>query len=498
LPALAVLVATALAGTGCARNPVTGRPDAVLTTEQGEIEQGREAAKQVEEQLGFVDDPALQAYVDRLGQRLASQSPRSHLEHTFHVVRMKEPNAFALPGGHIYVSRGLMGLVNSESELAVVIGHEIGHVAARHSVTRQAASAPLAPVRILAGIGGAAASIVSPGIGRIVSGVGQLPGALALAAYSREQERDADRLGQTYAAAEGFDPEALARFMEALTREEALAGNDPTRQSFLQSHPNSPDRASDAIEFAETLTIAKTDPPPLSRPEFLAVLDGMPVNESASEGVFIEERFLHPDLGFGMAFPAGWETANAPSAVGAIQKDHLGQVVAEIVAEGTDPMEQALVFDREVRLSHTPQRLTIHGLPAARAECEIGSRSDRMRVLLTWIALDGRIYRISGVAAQRHFDPLLPTFVTTAGSFHALDAAERKAIHQDRLRIARARAGEDLAALGERTGNRWSVEQTAIANGLETDAEPGAGALVKIAVAEPYVPARRPAQTGTD
>jgi len=472
---------------GCARNPVTGRPEAVLTTEQGEIEQGNEAAAMVEEQMGFVDDPALQAYVDGLGQRLASQSPRAHLAHTFHVVRMKEPNAFALPGGHIYVSRGLLALVNSEDELANVIGHEIGHVAARHSVSRQAASAPLAPVRILAGLGGAAASIVSPGIGRIVSGVGQLPGALALAAYSRDQEREADRLGQQYAAAEGFDPEAMASFMNTLAREEELSGSDPNRQSFLQSHPNSPSRSADAIQYATELTIRKVSPPPLTRPRFLEKLVGLPLDQLASEGVFVDDtRFLHPELGFGVTFPAGWETANTPSAVGAIQKDQLGQVVVEIVAEGTDPMEQALLFDREIRLSGSPKRLTIAGLSAVRGECEVGGRGNRMRVEITWIASNERIYRISGVAAHRQFDSLRSTFTTTADSFHLLTGAERAEIRQDRLRVAIARPAEALADFGERTDNRWSVERTAIANELEVDAPLADGARLKISVAEPY------------
>jgi predicted Zn-dependent protease len=488
-----VLLATALA---CARNPVTGRPEAVLTTEQGEIEQGNEAAKIVEEQIGFVDDPALQAYVDALGQRLASQSPRAHLTHTFHVVQMKEPNAFALPGGHIYVSRGLLELANSEDELATVIGHEIGHVAARHSVSRQAASAPLAPVRILAGIGGAAASIVSPSIGRIVSGVGQLPGALALAAYSREQEREADRLGQQYAAAEGFDPEALASMMDALTRDEALAGNDPNRRSFLQSHPSSPERSSDAVAFAQALTVVPSQPPPLARPAFLQKLDGLPVGPAASEGVFIDGRFLHPDLGFGVTFPEGWETANTRNAVGAIQKDQLGQVVVEIVAEGTDPMEQALAFDREVRLADTPRRRTISGLQAAQAECELGGRRDRLRVLVTWIAHRGRIYRVSGVAAERHFGPLEPRFAAVAQSFHPLTDAERAEIHQDRLRIASAREGEQLEALGARTHNQWSVERTAVTNGIEVGTGLAAGQLVKIAVAEPYVARPHAASNG--
>lgn len=484
---LALLVLAVAAATGCARNPVTGRPDAVLTTEEGEIEQGNEAARMVAEQIGFIDDPELAAYVEALGQRIADHSPRASLAHTFQVVQMREPNAFALPGGHIYVSRGLLVLVNSEDELANVIGHEIGHVAARHSVTRQAANAPMIPVRILAGLGGAAASIVSPSIGRMVSGVGQLPGELALAAYSRDQEREADRLGQEFAAAAGFDPGGMASFMNTLAREEALSERGAGHPTFLASHPRSPERSDAAVSHARDVAPATGEPPPLSREAFLARLDGLAVGESAAEGVFVDNRFLHPVLGIGLSFPEGWKPLNTPTAVAAIQPNNLGQVVVEVVAEGTDPMEQALAFDREIPLIGSPERLEISGLGAVQAVVDVGARSERMRVLMTWILHDGRIYRISGGSSRRHFEPLRPTFVAAAASFHALTEAERKEILQDTLRIATVRRGEDLAALGERTKNRWSVEQTAVANDFEVETPLEPGSLIKIAVAEPYV-----------
>jgi len=494
---VALLVVGIGGATACARNPVTGRPDAVLTTEEGEIEQGNEAAKAVAEQIGFIDDPELAAYVEALGQRLAGHSPRAALAHTFQVVQMREPNAFALPGGHIYVSRGLLALVNSEDELANVIGHEIGHVAARHSVTRQAANAPMIPVRILAGLGGAAASIVSPSIGRMVSGVGQLPGELALAAYSRDQEREADRLGQDFAAAAGFDPSGMASFMNTLAREEALAEREAGYPTFLASHPRSPERSDAAVTRANDMSAAAGEPPPLSRAAFLARLDGLAVGESAAEGVFVENRFLHPILGIGLGFPEGWKPLNTPTAVAAIQPNNLGQVVVEVVAEGSDPMEQALAFDREIPLIGSPERIEISGLQAVQAVVDVGARSERMRVLMTWILHEGRIYRISGGSSRRHFEPLRPTFAATAGSFHGLTDAERKEIRQDTLRIATAKAGEDLAALTERTKNRWSVEQTAVANELEVEAPLEPGSLIKIAVAEPYVvkaPVEQPAK----
>ena len=491
-----LLGAMSLCG-GCARNPVTGRPEAVFTTEKGEIKQGQKAAREVERQMGTLDDPALQAYVNQLGQRLAAQSPRTQLNHEFLIVPMSEPNAFALPGGHVYVSRGLLAYVNSEDELANVIGHEIGHVAARHSVSRQTAQAPLIPVQIIAGLGGAAAGILSPQIGQMVSGVGQLPGALALAAYSRDQEREADRLGQQFAAEAGFDPMAMATFMDTLGREEALADQDADRRSFLRSHPPSPARSEDAVQYAETLQVSKGVKAPLTRKAFLKKMDGLPLGPMAVEGVFVDARFLHAGLGVSINFPDGWEFLNAPDAVAALQPEGLAQIVLQIVAEASDPLEQALLFNREIKLDGPAQRIQVNGLPAARAEANFGPRLNRMRASLTWVAYEGRIYQISGVASRKNFASMQDRLLTSADSFRPLTTQDRGLIKQDRLRLVSVRPGEDLQAASKRTGNQWSLEETAIANGIEVNQTLKPGRLLKISVTEPYVGKPIPLSTKT-
>ncbi|MDG2049240.1 MAG: M48 family metalloprotease [Myxococcota bacterium] len=480
---------------GCARNPVTGRPEAVFTTEKGEIKQGREAAREVKKQMGTLDDPALQAYVNQLGQRLAAQSPRTQLDHDFLIVPMAEPNAFALPGGHIYVSRGLLAYVNSEDELANVIGHEIGHVAARHSVSRQTARAPLIPVQILAGLGGAAAGMISPQIGQMVSGVGQLPGALAIAAYSRDQEREADRLGQQFAAESGFDPMAMATFMDTLGREEALADQDTDRRSFLRNHPPSPARSADAVAYAETLEISKGHKAPLSREAFLKKMDGLPLGPMAAEGVFIDTRFLHAGLGVSIQFPDGWEFLNAPEAVAALQPKGLAQIVLQIVAEASDPLEQALLFSREVKLDGPVQSIQINGLSAARAEADFGPRLNRMRASLTWIAYGGRIYQISGVASRKNFSSMKTRLLTSADSFHPLTNRDRAQIKQDRLRLVTVLEGEDLTTVSQRSFNQWGLEETAIANGLEVNDTLTPGMLIKVSNTELYVGEPTPLST---
>jgi predicted Zn-dependent protease len=484
------LAGFALVLAACAIDPVSGRPEAVLTSEAGEIEQGRDAAKTVEEQLGLVESQRLSTYLNAIGQRLVRHSPRAHLEHHFYLVDMTAPNAFALPGGHVYVSRGLLSLVNSEDELANVIGHEIGHVAARHSVERQVRSVPFIPVKIAAGIGGLAVGMVAPRLGRVVEGVAQLPGAFALATYSRSQEREADRIGQKLAAAAGWDPAAMGTFMDTLAREEALAGQDPTRTSFFASHPSSPERAAETGAFAKTLERAKPDPVAATQAEFLGRLAGLVVGEPAAGGVFVDNRFLHPDLGFALAFPDGWETQNTRSLVAARDPDETGFAVLKIVDEGDDPVTAANAFAGEHGLTEGPRSLRIGGLPAARGVSTTGRPLTGGSLHLTWVAHRGRVYLVAGICPKERFSANRPLFEAMGGSFHPLTPAERAEVRESRLRIVEARQGETLRQLLERAGGSWTPEEAAVANGLEVNTSLRRGALIKIAVPEPYTPAR--------
>ena len=315
-------------------------------SEEDEITLGAEAAQQVEQYMGFSGSADLNAYVDRIGQRLAKHSSRSHLVHEFHVVDMKEPNAFALPGGHIYVSRGLLAIMNSEDELAAVLGHEIGHVEGRHSAKQQTKSRGWIPLQILAGIGGAAASVVSPGLGGAVASMCQLPASLVLASYSRNQEKEADRFGQQYAAAEGWDPAALSATMDALSREQQLAGGgDPNQMSFLDSHPTTPERAREGREFASTLTVAPANRIAIDRTAFVGRLDGLVVGDAARGGVFIDRLFVHPELDFALSFPKARTYENGASAVLAYPKDESAVLALQVVAEGSDPAAVADEID---------------------------------------------------------------------------------------------------------------------------------------------------------
>src|SRR6185503_5653205 len=219
--------------TGCAVNPVSGRhePSLILASQVREL--GREEAKKVEASMGLVDDSPLTAYVLQVGERIATHSPHAGVDYTFSVLDLPEPNALALPGGYVYVSRGLLALLNSEDELAGVVGHEVGHVAARHSVRRVTRAAPIG---VVSGVGAAVVGMVSPVLGDVVGRVGSLSKELLLAPYGRDQEREADRVGAELSAKAGWDPHALASSLRTLEREAVLENAGVNRLSFFATH----------------------------------------------------------------------------------------------------------------------------------------------------------------------------------------------------------------------------------------------------------------------
>jgi predicted Zn-dependent protease len=259
---LSAIAAGALAAAGCGLQ---------LATPSGEARIGAQEAAEVEKSIGLVDAPALDAYVNEIGARIARVAgARDGVEYRFHVVEMVDPNAFALPGGHIYVSRGLLALLNDEDELANALAHEVGHVTARHHLKHTLRQVPFVPVRLAAGVAMAAVELAAWPLGPLgapmqiggaaVGLLGEAPASLVLASYSRGQETEADELGQRFASEAGWDPRGMARLMETLSRDTRLHGSDPERMSYFSTHPATPDRTRSALARAGALKRADAAP----------------------------------------------------------------------------------------------------------------------------------------------------------------------------------------------------------------------------------------------
>jgi len=447
-----------------------------------ESELGDQQAERVEREMGLVGDAVPLAYVRALGKRLAAVSDRPEGPWSFEIADSPEPNAFALPGGHVYVTRGLLALVNSEDELAGVIGHEIGHVTARHSAKRISAGVLTAPVAIASGIASFGVGLVSPFLSDVVRGTGSLvTGGLVLAPYSRAQENEADEIGQGLAARAGYDPAGISSFMRSLKREGELRTKEGRRFHIMDTHPMPADRAKRTEQRARTLNRSPAAPVAKDAAALFGKLEGLLVGEDPAHGVFRERLFLHPGFDLAIEFPEGWKTANTPEAAGAVNPGKDAVVALHMAAADTS-LDAVLEKAEQGQKGLDFERSTIRGLPAAHTRYSSGGQT----AAITLIGYRGHVFSVAGQSAERAASALEPVFASTAGSFRALPSSERRAIRESRLRLRAARAGETPAALTERTGSTWSAEELALANGVDDDTRFRAGRRVKVAVSEPY------------
>lgn len=472
----------------CAVNPVTHRPELAMVSQSTELDLGARQAKVIEREMGLVTDRDLVAYVGTIGARLVASSPRRDVPYAFHVVDTPEPNAFAIPG-HVYVTRGMLALLNEEDELAGVLAHEVGHIAARHAVQRISRALPAG---ILTGVVSGVTGLASPILGGLVEAGGSLATEALLAPYSREQEREADRVGQEIAARAGYDPAALAHSLATLERYEALDDGPRRRPSFLDSHPATPERARATAVYARELTRAPTMAVAASPAAFLGHLDGLVVGQSAAQGVFEKSIFMHPDLGFRLQFPSDWKTENGTAyVVGASPDGHVA-IVLTPAAEGDDPMNGVRAFEKDVGqpIATRAERETIGGLPAAHVGASAESDGRRVAVELFWVALGGHVYQVTGIAPERLEAEARPRMGAIARTFGKLTLDERAHIRERRLRLAASRPGESVTAFALRTATPWKPEMVAVANDLETGAPIATSRLLKVAKTEPYLTKR--------
>ncbi|MCL4686493.1 M48 family metalloprotease [Myxococcota bacterium] len=446
--------------------PEPPRRRTVLATEADDARAGEEAEQQAIAELGVLQDEGLQRYVQAVGERVAAHAPATGFAYRFQVVDPWTPNAFALPGGAIFVSRGLLALTNSEDELANVLAHEIVHVARRHAAAQQlvAKATPFA-----FGWWGA----------------GQI------AAYARDQERDADETGQRIAAAAGYDPAAMSSLLRGLEQEERIQLGASRLPSFLQHHPANTERM--ALAFSRGSELRWEPRPGVSgdRAGHLRRLEGLIVDANPAEGVFVGSRYLHPDLGFALSFPDGWHLVNTTRMVAAFSPQRNARFALESAGAGDDPRVAAGAFlaVEARRLGAqilNAQSLEISGRPAYEVRAQMWTPQGGMAGQLTWIAHNGLLYRISASAPALVAGRFFGRGRAMARSFRTLTAQERAEIRVERLRIAAARDGEDMAALSRRTGNAWDPARTAVLNGLLPGTPLSGGQLLKIVVSEPY------------
>ncbi len=464
-----LLTATAgmvLALSGCATNPATGGMMLSLVSESREIEMGRQYSQVVTQQFGIYDDDDLQAYVDSVGQALAAVGERPQLPWSFQVVDDPVINAFALPGGPIYVARGIMAHFNSEAEMASVLGHELGHITARHIVEAMSRQQ-------LAQIGFTAGMIAVPGIrpfGNLLSsGVG-----LLFLKYSRDDEAQSDLLGHRYMTRLGYDPESAADMFKILERQREESGSSvPEWQA---SHPNPGNR----IASAEGRAAADGYPGgTVRRNEYLRRIDGLIVDEDPHQGYFQDDRFLHPDLKFQFNFPAGWEHQNKPSAVTALSPNE-DAIIEMTLAQGQTPSEAADEFFKQdgVRQRSRADR-TINGLSAVMGGFRASSRGGTLEGLVLFIRHDDLTYQFLGYTPSSRFGRYSPEFERTLDSFAPLTDELLLDVEPKRIDIIEVPESMSVESFDERYPSTIEFDELLLLNGWLAGERLEAGSLVK-------------------
>jgi predicted Zn-dependent protease len=408
--ALIPLACLLAAGLSCARNPVTGKNELSLVSEGQEIAMGKESAQQVQQSIGFYDDPQVQAYVNEIGQRMAKQSERPNLPWEFHVVNDASVNAFALPGGFIYVTRGLMTSINDEAELATVIGHEIGHVTYRHSV-QQISKAQVAQLGL--GVG----SILSSDVASVAGLAGQGLGVLFLK-YGRDAENQADQAGFRYALGQNYDVREMANVFQTLERVSGASGGGRLPE-WLSTHPNPGTRIERTQQRLDTLQrdLGSTV---INRDQYLQKIRNMTYGEDPRQGFFEGSAFYHPDLRFQLIFPQGWKTQNSAEAViaGSPQQDAIIQLS---LAGQTPPREAAQKFlsQQGIKAGNTSSA-SVNGLPAASGYFEAATQQGTVQGLVTFISYNGTTYSLLGYTPAGKLSSYDNSFRQTINSFSQL------------------------------------------------------------------------------
>lgn len=390
IPLLLLAVALASAG-ACATNPVTGRPQLALITVQQEIEMGRQAHEQVLGAIGAYDDPELQRYVDRIGQRLAQASERPDLPWTFTVVDDPSINAFALPGGFIYLTRGILSHMQSEAEMVSVVGHEIGHVTARHSVERLS-KAQLAQVGLVAGM------IASPEL-RNYGDLAQTGLQVMFLKFSRDDERQSDDLGFRYMNQAGYDPREMVEMFGVLERVSEGTGQGRL-PDWLATHPspaNRIERLQQAIAAAQPEVLGDR----VDRGAFLQRIDGIAFGQDPREGYFRGSTFYHPELAFELRFPEGWRTENQKQAVGAMSPRDDALVVLTL-AQAASPREAARRFFAQQGIqegrSWAPGYRRLQSV--ARSFSVDRAQGPDLAGLVAFVEHEGRVFQLLGYTTE--------------------------------------------------------------------------------------------------
>jgi len=470
-PALLVwiVVFSALVFGSCATNPVTGKKQLSLVSESQEIAMGQEADKEVAAAYGLYPDAGLQQYIQSLGTRIAAKTERPNLPWTFRVVDDAAVNAFATPGGFVYVTRGIMPYLSSEAELATILGHEIGHVTARHAVT-QMSQQQLAQIGLMAG------SVLSPQVAQF-GGLAQTGLSVLFLKFSRSDESQSDQLGLRYMMAAGYDPREIVNVFRMLEGVSQLEGGGRLPQ-WLSSHPDPENR-----EAWATRAVASVDSSlsglVVNREGYTRRLDGMVFGENPREGFFEGSLFRHPDMAFRMSFPAGWKGVNQKQAVGAVSPNEDAMVVLRLAnAPSAQQAAQQFLSQQGVQAGQA-WRDRIGGYRAASYAFQAQEEQTAIQGLAAFVEYGGRVFQILGYTPQRGWSSYERAITQSIESFARETDSAVLNVQPQRVSLVQVNRPATLDALVHQYPSTVSPQVISLINNLQGSGTLQAGGIFK-------------------
>ncbi len=455
----------------CAVNPVTGKRELMLYSEQDEIAMGQQTHVQISQQYGIYNDPEVNAYATRVGSSMTQFTHRPHLEYHFYVLDTPVVNAFAVPGGYIYVTRGILALMNSEAELAVVLGHELGHVNARHSM-RRLSSTMMAQIGLIAG----------SAISKTFADIANLAGAglqLLFLQYSRNDEREADSLGVSYSRSGQYNPAKMIDFFAALEKMGDLSGGQ-SLPGFLSTHPLTSER----IENTRAM-IQETDGGLMVRgQDYLGRIQNMVYGSDPRQGFVEGNAFYHPEMRFQFSFPEGWKVQNLPSQVMIIAPDEKAGVILQAEASSVNPENYANEKAKKLEGAtlRSDQSGKVNGLSAYQQLWDVPQEEGgSIRLGFTYIQYASTMYSFTAICSTPDYDTYSLAFGSTAASFRTL--TDRKYLNRQptRIKLISADGNSTLQQIFQKQGLKQDLwKQFAIMNAMELDQKPRRGQSIKV------------------
>ena len=470
---LAYLILIAVVLNACVRNPVTGKKQMVLTTEAQEIAMGKESDPQIMAFFGSYDDPRLQRFINDKGQEMVKVSHRSKLAYEFKIVDSPVVNAFATPGGYVYFTRGIMANFNNEAEFAGVLGHEIGHITARHSVIQQR-NAMLGQLGIIAGV------ILVPELSEFVEPL-SAGMQLALMSFGRDAERQSDKLGVEYSTRIGYDASEMAGFFKTLERQEKASGGEKVPE-FFSTHPSPEERNTTVAKLAgEWKAKQKLTNPKINRESYLKLIDGLILGEDPKQGFVEGNVFYQPQMKFQFTIPANWKLQNTPQQVQMAPASGEALLMLTLAGKGSLEETASKMLEQYQLTLVESKKESINGLNAIVMTADQKQEEGTIRVLSSLIQYEGNIYSMMGISELSKFDSYEAAFLSTMRNFNSLTDAEKLNRKPEVIRIKTVPQQMTVqAAFQNFNMPAKRFEELAILNGMLLSDKLNKGTLIKV------------------